>query len=54
MKGQPRGYCYIVPIYTHNNTSQRYNYAGYDTEWFATRPNTAFMRIRVHACFQQP
>jgi hypothetical protein len=51
MKGQPKSYCYIVPICTHHNTS-RYNDAGYDTEWYAIRPNTAFMRIRVHACFQ--
>lgn len=52
MAGQPRDYCYIIPICRHHN-SEVYDDAGPDTKWFPTRPNTAFMRIRVHKCFSQ-
>jgi hypothetical protein len=50
MKGQSRDFCYIVPICNHHN-SKMYDYAGCDTEWYSTKANTTFMRIRVHQCF---
>lgn len=50
MKGQSRDFCYIVPICSHHN-SKKYDDAGFDTEWYSTKANTAFMRIRVHQCF---
>lgn len=49
MKGQGKVYCFIAPICYHHNSSV-YSNNGFSTEWYATKPNTAFMRILAHAC----